>query len=549
MRPMKIKDFAIVALLGATVACGDGTPPSPSDIVVSQPKEHTPLAALLTFSTDEPSLVSLEIADGTQRWSVTPDDDHRTNHEVPVLGLRPGRIHDVTVTVVDAAGNSFSMEPITIATDPLPDDFPPLDVRISKPDQMEPGVTVFGLFRWPVGATPDRDFGLLVALDAAGDVVWYHRSSAPALNAIRLQNGNVLYDTTPDGINGALVELDLLGNEVGRWRSRAVPASDMENAVLVDVDSIHHDVLELPSGNFAVLSTEIRTLDDYPTSDEDPDAPRATQDIVGDIVVEFARDGTVVNQWHLLDLVDPYRIGYGSLGRGFWRDTYATLLDGDPDLADWAHANALFYDSVDDAYLVALRHQDAIVKISRVTGEVAWILSPPSGWNAPWTDHLLRPRDGMEWAYHSHGLELTPQRTLLMFDNGNNRASAFEERAPDADAYSRAVEFEVDPDAMEVGQVWSYRGSEDERFYSSFLSDADWLPVTGNVLITDGARVTTSPDEADDTPDHGWARILEVTHETPADTVFELVLDDEPPAGWRVYRAGRWPGLYPSSGR
>ena len=102
---------------------------------------------------------------------------------------------------------------------------------------------------------------------------------------------------------------------------------------------------------------------------------------------------------------------------------------------------------------------------------------------------------------------------------------------------------------MEVRQVWSYRGSEDERFYSSFLSDADWLPVTGNVLITDGARVTTSPDEADDTPDLGWARILEVTHETPADMVFELVLDDEPPAGWRVYRAERWPGLYPSSGR
>ena len=151
------------------MAC-DGTPPSPSEIVVSQPKEHTPLAALLTFSTDEPSLVSLEIADGTQRWSVTPDDDHRTNHEVPVLGLRPGRMHDVTVTVSDVAGNSFSMEPITIATDPLPDDFPPLDVRISKPDQMEPGVTVFGLFRWPDGATPDRDFGLLVALDAAGDV-------------------------------------------------------------------------------------------------------------------------------------------------------------------------------------------------------------------------------------------------------------------------------------------------------------------------------------------------------------------------------------------
>ena len=76
----------------------------------------------------------------------------------------------------------------------------------------------------------------------------------------------------------------------------------MEDAVLVDVDSIHHDVLELPSGHFAVFASEIRTLDNYPSSDEDPDAARVTQDVVGDIVVEFARDGTLVNQWHLLDL-------------------------------------------------------------------------------------------------------------------------------------------------------------------------------------------------------------------------------------------------------
>jgi hypothetical protein len=131
-----------------------------------------------------------------------------------------------------------------------------------------------------------------------------------------------------------------------------------------------------------------------------------------------------------------------------------------------------------------------------------------------------------------------------MYDNGNERASAFEERIPDSEAFSRAVEFEVDAEAMEVRQVWSYQGAEGERFYSSFLSDADWLPVTGNVLITDGARVTEPENDTDDSPDHQWARILEVTHTTPAETVFELVIDDDPPSGWRVYRAGRLPSLY-----
>lgn len=542
---MRIAKLAIIVAVGTAIACGDRTPPVLGAVVVAQPSEHTPLAALLTFSTDEPGRVSLAIADGERTWTVTPGHDYRTDHEVPVLGLRPDRSHDVTVIVSDAAGNETSAPPVTIRTDPLPEDFPPLDVRVSKPEAMEPGVTLFGMFRWPDGGPPDQTFGLLIAVDAAGDVVWYHRTDEAALLAIRLRNGNILYNTSPGGVRGALVEIDLLGDVKHRWRSRGVAAADLADAILVDVDSIHHDVLELPSGDFAVFSTEIRTFEDYPTSDEDPDAVRTTQDVVGDVVVEFARDGTVVNRWHLLDLVDPYRVGYGSLENGFWRSTYQALMEDEPNVVDWAHANALFYDRAEDAYLVALRHQDAIVKLDRATGQIAWILGPHSGWNAPWSERLLQPRGDMEWAYHSHGLELTPQGTLLMYDNGNNRASAFEDRILDSDAFSRAVEFEVDAEAMEVRQVWSYQGAEGEPFYSSFLSDADWLPMTGNVLITDGARVTQLESDTEDSPAHQWARILEVTHTSPAEIVFELVIDDDPPTGWRVYRAGRLRSLYP----
>ena len=55
--------------------------------------------------------------------------------------------------------------------------------------------------------------------------------------------------------------------------------------------------------------------------------------------------------------------------------------------------------------------------------------------------------------------------------------------------YSRAVEFEINANSMEVEQVWSYGGPGDEQFHSGFLGDPDWLPVTGNLLITDGARL------------------------------------------------------------
>ena len=115
---------------------------------------------------------------------------------------------------------------------------------------------------------------------------------------------------------------------------------------------------------------------------------------------------------------------------------------------------------------------------------------------------------------------------------------------PAADSYSRAVEMAIDEQAMTVRQVWEY-GPDDERFFSSFLSDADWMPTTGNVLITDGARTRQIEDERGESPTHNWVRIVEVTRTTPSEKVFELVIDDEPPNGWRVYRADRLAGLYP----
>ena len=43
---------------------------------------------------------------------------------------------------------------------------------------------------------------------------------------------------------------------------------------------------------------------------------------------------------------------------------------------------------------------------------------------------------------------------------------------------------------------------------------------------------------------HHFARILEVTHDTPSEKVFEIVVDD-PAMGWAIYRSQRIPSLYP----
>ena len=375
--------------------------------------------------------------------------------------------------------------------------------------------------------------------DAAGEVVWYYRGNHPIVNAVPLANGNLLYMTTVTGIRSLLVEIDLLGNVVRRWHPRALAGQAPAGSVLIDADALHHDLIELPSGSFVTLGSEARTFQDYPTSETDPDAPREPRDVIGDVVVEFTPAGTITGRWSLLDALDPYRIGYDSLDTQFWRPTYLALAHADGELADWAHANAVAYDARDDTFIVSLRHQDALVKIDR-TGTLRWILGPHAGWADPWRDQLLEPEGELEWPYHGHGVEVTPAGTILLLDNGNHRATPFDEPLPAEASYSRAVEFEVDETAMRVRQRWAYPRSEAERFYSYFLGDADWLPDTGNVLITDGGRMRTV-DSADGKPEaRRWARILEVTRDEPAETVFMLVIDDDSPTGWHVYRAGRW---------
>ncbi len=531
--------IGIAALAAPAGAQPDRHPPAIERLeVVEPPRPEAPLGARVAISTDEPARLTIEIADGGRLERRELDGGYRTAHVVPLTGLRPGRTHAVTFIATDAAGNRAEAPPLIVDTEPLPDDFPPLEVTVSRPERMEPGATLLNVYRWGQDGR-DQTFGLLVAVDASGDVVWYYRAGHPIGNAIPLANGNLLYMATVDGIWAVLVEIDLLGNVVRRWHSRALAARAPADSILVDTDSLHHDMMELPSGNLAALSSEVRTFHDYPTSEEDPAAPRATQDVVGDVIVEFAPDGTIVRQWSLLDALDPYRIGYGSLDTSFWDDTYRTLGRPDAELADWAHANALAYDPRDDAFVLSLRHQDALVKVDR-RGAARWILGPHAGWSDPWRGRLLNPRGDLEWSYHGHGVEVTPRGTILVFDNGNHRATPFDEPLPAEASYSRAVEFEVDEAATSVRQRWAYPQSDAERFYSSFLGDADWLPDTGNVLITDGGR-TRTVDTAEGEPEvRRWARILEVTRDDPAETVFTLVIDDDSPTGWHVYRAGRW---------
>ncbi len=549
--PENSRGLPVFLLLGCLVtsSCGDSRPPSfvSGPRISPNPNPAVPLAAILEFSTDEPSRVVLIVSDGKEEREVDVNQDFTTDHRFPILGLAADKTYTLTVRAVDPSGNWVeAQDPLKYTTPVLPDDFPPLSVQVSQTDRMEPGVTLFEITK-RIGNQPDSDFHLVLAVNPQGEVVWYYRPDHPARYIHVLSNRNLLY------ISGyRVIEATLMGEIVRRWHAARYPNDGKEldvpeGSIPVDVETFHHEVLQMPSGNFLVISTELRVVDNFPTEVGNPGSPREKASVIGDVIVEFKPDGTIVNRWSLLDLMDPDRYGYSSAGN-FWRTRGYGHIEGE--LKDWGHANSVFYNPPDDSVIVSVRLQDAVIKLSRETGELIWILGTHAGWGDRWKPYLLNPVGDFEWPYHQHAARTTRDGLLLLFDNGNDRAWPPEARTPDKEAYSRAVEFKIDEEQGTVEQVWLYGGPGPGAFFSSFVSEADLLPVTGNVLVTEGGLTRNDQGEyaSGREATRYSTRIVEVTHSETPEIVFELLIEDpsaEHPMGWTVYRSERLPDLYP----
>ncbi len=527
--------------------------------VFQNPNPTVPLAAVVQFAANKRVETTVELWDGERRSAITFDQNPEDG--LPIVGMRPNRRHELTISMQDADGNLVQApETLIYTTPPLPTnplEFPPIRATISKPAKMEPGFTLTSVRRRRFGELTDLTdeernfllfFGLLVALDAEGEVVWYHQLDVCFSDFTQLQNGNILYLT----LDHHIIEIDLLGNVVASWRSAGSPFPPRSDDVIaVDTQSFHHFIDELPNGNLIAFSTVAQVIDDYWSSETDPDAPRKRKKVMGDEIIEFQRDGTIVWRWNTFDWLDPYRMGYEAM-HIYW------LLHGFPDHVDWAHGNGVCLDEADDSLIVSLRHQDALLKIDRQTGEIKWILGEPTDWSEDLRKKLFQPEDGMRWPYHTHSPSITPQGTILLFDNGNYRARPFKPAFPPSQSYSRAVEYAIDTDKMTVRQVWESDTVDGDPMVTYAMGDADWLPDKRNVLVTYGFCYPKNDIGAERT----WmsmtnqvfqTRIREIAYKNPPEVVWEVRMDEEgdeaPTHSWQTYGADRIRSFYKSSGQ
>ena len=473
------------------------------------PNMRTPLAGVVELQTDVAVQVQLSITDGNDFWTVSLPTVTQ-QHYVPVLGLKSDRTYTVDV-ILSPGGNVGT---VFATTPPLPADFPVVVATVSNPALMEPGYTLTDCLRRNNG-DPRETYSMIV--DQAGEVVWY---TSHCLAAARyLPNGEILYRNQAEAI-----QMDLLANQ--KRVTLAFPGLGS-----------HHDLLRTPHGTFLSMDRQEIPVASFPTSETDPNAPWAPAILRDDSIVEFLPDGTLRREWQTVDIMDVTRIGFNSL-RAF---------NG---AFDWTHGNAATYRLDDDSIIVSLRSQDTVYKFSRETGDLQWILAPHDNWSPAFDPYLLMPIGSpFRWSYHQHAPMWTAPDRILLYDNGNHRASPFDGTVPtpDEQSFSRGVEYEIRESQLKIRQVWEYGENIPDQSFTGFIGDADWLETTGNRLMTFGAvSYVGGVPSADLGLGDLHARLVETTDDVVPVKVFEL-LAYEPVAGQRIiiYRSERIPGLYP----
>ncbi|MFZ4666511.1 MAG: aryl-sulfate sulfotransferase [Prochlorotrichaceae cyanobacterium] len=521
--------------------------------ISANPNPRVPLAALLQFATREPVETIVEVRntnpnDRQSAWTLNFDTTQDPQAGLAIVGMRPNSTYELTIAIQDSAGNQtpapqtlrFTTPPVTLNTDT----FPPLDVRTSKPERMEPGITLLSMRRQkatqgdPAIGKFNQKFGLLLALDAAGEPVWYYEADSRISDFEVLHNGHIAYVTQ----DYRIIEIDLLGNTVHTWWAKNRPQGATAGTP-IETTTLHHDLDQLPNGNLIALGTEQRTIENYYTSETDANAPRATQEVMGDLIIEFAPDGSIPWSWNAFDWLDPFRIGYETF-QGYWHRR------GFPNVLDWTHFNNVVYNDRDDSILASSRYLSAILKIDRATGELIWIVGNPIIWPDSLQSKTFTLAGAAEgktrWFFHQHSPEPSHNGTLLLYDNGSYQAFPFDPPAEPAETYSRAVEYRLDETTRTLTQVWSSERPGEAKVIGFAMGDVDSLPETDNILLSEGWLLppdkiqTLTWDEIPD--DTGWTRIREYTHTTPPNILWEVVMDNgsAPEAlGWLIFSSER----------
>lgn len=408
-------------------------------LVIQNPYKTAPLTALIIFDTPEALRISVEVPGKTPQAAVHFSSAvYQKHHETPIYGLYAGMVNRVRLTATDEQGGS-SETVVEIETEPLPVYIDTLQVFQSDPEQFQPGMNFTFLEH-------------KVVYDMSGDVRWFStRSTFQTYTPVA--NGHYLFTYLVDGgENDILMEQDLLGKTYAVYN---LPGG------------VHHDIIELPSGN--VMATS-----------EDPSSEYS----MDELIEVDRRTGEIIRTIDLKQYLDPYRTNEIELPQ-----------------SDWLHLNSIFYDPDGQSIIISSRAQSAVVKMTYPEMEIQWILGPHDNWVEGFKPYLLEPTgESFEWQWSQHHATIVARGydasstwvDVLLFDNGNYRSFSEDTALTAQESYSRMVMYRVDETNHTVTQVWEY-GKERGSDLFSISRGSAYLLANGN-LFGDWAELARDKD-------------------------------------------------------
>ncbi len=456
------------------------------------PYDASPLSALLLFQTEDAMTVDISVAGKDEETTIKNSfDDYTTDHSVPILGLYSDTENEVTVTLTDESGNSMEKK-VTIKTGTLAKSIANIEVKEADTTKMELGDSELTF----VVPSTKRAY----AFDANGDVRWYSTRYNSHIFK-ELDNGNLLYLTKESNdadTYNVLLETDYLGKIYHRYDFSSSSAANDTGKSEGEMTVIHHDGIELPSGNFLL------TVNDG-------------SNYIEDTMIELNRETGEIEK--TIDLKDI-------LPEAFYEDYDSTSREDGK--VDWFHQNSVEYDEADDSIIISGRHQDTIMKIDYSTNEIKWIMGDSSGWPDSYQKYFLKGDVKASGGQHA-AIVLSDQdendetTDILYYDNNISVTRGDEETS---EQYSEARQVRINEAEMTIEEVWTFGEDLGEDYYTKIIGSARYLSNTGNRLVNFGYR-----DEGQ------TSSIMEVTEE--GETVLNVDLTDFPTSAW-AYRAERF---------
>lgn len=456
------------------------------------PYDASPLSALLLFQTEDAMTVDISVAGKDEATTIKNSfDDYETDHSIPVLGLYPDTENEVTVILTDESGNSIE-KTVTIKTGTLAKSIATIDVKEADTQKMDLGDSELTF----VIPSTKRAY----AFDANGDVRWYSTRYNSHIFK-ELTNGNLLYLTKESNdadTYNVLLETDYLGKIYHRYDFSSSSAANDTGKSEGEMTVIHHDGIELPSGNFLL------TVNDG-------------SNYIEDTMIELNRETGEIEK--TIDLKDI-------LPEAFYEDYDSTSREDGK--VDWFHQNSVEYDEADNSIIISGRHQDTIMKIDYDTSEIKWIMGDSSGWPESYQKYFLK--GDVKASGGQHAAIVLPDQDdndettdILYYDNNISVTRGDEETS---EKYSEARQVRINDAEMTIEEVWIFGEALGKDYYTKIIGSARYLSNTGNRLVNFGYR-----DEGQ------TSSIMEVTEE--GETVLNVDLTDFPTSAW-AYRAERF---------